>query len=318
MANTLPWGEQMTPLMLAPMQGLTNVALRQLFIEQFRPDVVFTEFLPVRPGAEEGLAPRLCREISAQPAETPLVVQLLGHDSEALVMAAEAAERAGAQHININMGCPYGRMVNNAAGGALLKQPEQLPRTLTALRTAIQGSFSVKLRAGYDRHDEVFRLLPLFEAAGVDFLILHPRTVAQRYDGPADHAITRQVCAQTPLPVIANGDIYSVPQGEQLLGESGVAGLMLGRGAIADPWLFARLRGERPAVIDEAQRVQELRDYLLALHRRYLPLFCGDAQVLVKLKEVINQVPDEWFQKPRKALRKCKKLPPFIALLQGL
>jgi tRNA-dihydrouridine synthase B len=304
--------------MLAPMQGLTNVALRQLFIEQVQPDVVFTEFLQVRPGSRYLLKPNECREITEQPEGTPLVVQLMGSDTDALVKAAEAAEQAGAKHININMGCPYGRMVNNSAGGALLKQPGLLPKTLDALRASIQGSFSVKLRAGHDQHNEVYDLLPLFEAAGVDFLILHPRTVIQRYDGAADHKVTQQVCALTSLPVIANGDINRAEDGQQLLRESGAAGLMMGRGAIADPWLFARLRGERPMVIDQVERRKEVKAYLLALLQRYQPHFCGDIQVLFKLKEVVNLIQDEWFHKPRKALRKCKKLPAFIALIQEL
>lgn len=318
MSHILPWVKNSTPLMLAPMQGLTNVAMRQLFIDLVRPDVVFTELLPVRPGSKRGLSSSDCSEITNQPTSTPLVVQLMGRDVDALVKAAEMAEQAGAQHVNINMGCPYGRMINNSAGGALLREPERLPPTLKALRAAIKGSFSVKLRSGYSVSSEVYGLLPLFEDAGVDFLILHPRTVEQRYNGPADHSVTQKVCELTSLPVIANGDINCAADGQRLLEDSGVVGLMMGRGAIADPWLFARLRGELATSSDEVQRRKEVREYLLMLQLRYQQLFCGDTQVLSKLKEVLNQIHDEWFQGPLKALRKCKRLDQFALLLHEI
>ena len=116
---------------------------------------------------------------------------------------------------------------------------------IPALRDAVAGTFSVKMRAGYDDPQQVFSLLPLFESAGVDFLILHPRTVVQEYAGLADHGITAGVVAATRLPVIANGDIRTVADGQRVLRLTGAAGLMLGRGAIADPLLFQRLRGRR-------------------------------------------------------------------------
>lgn len=304
--------------MLAPMQGLTNRALRSLFIEWVRPDVVFTEFVQVRPGAERIIAKADAAEIAAHDSAVPLVVQLMGSDPEGLVAAAEAARDAGAGHLNINMGCPYGRMTRNAAGGALLKDPARLPETLAGLREATPGSLSVKLRSGHEEPCDVFGLTPYFEEAGVDFLILHPRTVVSKFDGPADHAITQRFCRECSLPVIANGDIFRAADGERLLAETAAAGLMLGRGAISDPWLFARLRGERPAEVDEATRRAELREYLTALAARYVDLFSGDTQVLFKLKEVVNQIDDGWFTKPRKVLRKCKRLDRFLAEVASL
>ena len=301
------------------MQGLTNRALRSLFIEWVRPDVVFTEFVQVRPGTGEGISEVDAAEIAAgAAAEVPLVVQLMGGDPEGLVAAAQAARTAEAVHLNINMGCPYGRMTRNAAGGALLKDPSRLPETLAGLRAATPGSFSVKLRSGHDDPCDAYGLIPYFEEAGVDFLILHPRTVTQKFEGPADHAITRRFCELTSLPVIANGDIFGVADGERLLSETRAAGLMLGRGAISDPWLFERLRGGRPAVVDEATRRGEVRAYLLALAERYRELFHGDTQVLFKLKEVVNQLHDEAMKKPRKALRKCKRLDRFLAEVEAL
>ncbi|MFZ5445354.1 MAG: tRNA-dihydrouridine synthase family protein, partial [Myxococcota bacterium] len=196
----LPWQPGHVPLMLAPMQGVTNRAVRHVFIEQARPDVVFTEFMRVRPGQEAGA--RLSRgdlhEARAEEHGVPLVVQLIGRDREPLVEAALVAQEAGAVHLNLNMGCPYGRM-NVGCGGGMLERPEALPEILGALREAIVGTFSVKVRAGYADPAQIFSLLPVFEAAGVEFLVLHARTVTQRYEGAADHSITARVVRQTRL-----------------------------------------------------------------------------------------------------------------------
>ncbi len=107
--SNLPWKTGTTPLMLAPMQGLTNRALRALFIEKVRPDVVFTEFVRVRPKSRKPLSATDRMEIASQDGQVPLVVQLIGRETEGLVAAAEVAQEAGAVHLNINMGCPYGR-----------------------------------------------------------------------------------------------------------------------------------------------------------------------------------------------------------------
>lgn len=315
----LPWQPGETPLMLAPMQGVTNRAMRSLFIDWVRPDVVFTEFMRVNAAAPiRRLSAGDLREITAGEGDVPLVVQLIGHGREALVSAAQAAQAAGAVHINLNMGCPYGRMTSGLTGGGMLQRPEDLAEIIPALRRAIAGTFSIKLRAGYDNSGQIFDLLPLFENAMVDFLVLHPRTVVQKYGGAADHAVTAQVVRQTRLPIIVNGDIRSAAVGLRVLRETGAAGLMLGRGAIADPLLFERLRGNANAEPDQDERAAMLHRYLRELPARYGKLFCGDAQVLAKIKEVFNFMDDPFFEKTIKQLRKTKNMQAFATLLNEL
>ena len=305
--------------MLAPMQGLTNRALRSLFVEWVRPDLVWTEFMRVNPVSEKKrLTPGDLREIAPFEGGVPLVVQLIGHGREALVSAARAAQQAGAVHINLNMGCPYGRMTSGLTGGGMLKRPELLEEIIPALREAIDGTFSVKLRAGYDDPQQVFSLLPLFEAAQVDFLVLHPRTVRQAYDGLADHGITAQVVRRTGIPVIANGDIRSSAVGLRVLEETGAAGLMLGRGGIGEPMLFERLRGRACAEPGCEERKAMLHRYLTDLLPRYCKLFCGDAQVLGKIKGVVANVEDPELDRELKQLKRSKTLAAFRAALQEL
>lgn len=317
--TVLPWQSGTTPLMLAPMQGLTNRALRAYFIEHVRPDVIFTEFMRVNTApAGTGLSAVDLRDIASDQDGVPLVVQLVGHGREALVSAARVAQEAGAAHINLNMGCPYGRMGGGMTGGGMLRCPDDLAQVIPALRDAIAGSFSVKIRTGYDDPDQILSLLPLFESSGVDFLVLHPRTVVQKYDGVADHGMTARVMGETRLPVIANGDIKSAADGGRVLGETGAAGLMLGRGAIADPALFLRLRGEVNPEPGREERRTELGRYLGEMLLRYGRLFCGDTQVLSKLKEIIAYLDAPELSKPLKELRRAKTVRAFEAALHGL
>ncbi|WP_281416845.1 tRNA dihydrouridine synthase [Geoanaerobacter pelophilus] len=317
--TVLPWQTGTTPLMLAPMQGLTNRALRAYFIEHVRPDVIFTEFMRVNTApAGTSLTAADLRDVATEQGGVPLVVQLVGHGREALVSAARVAQEAGAAHINLNMGCPYGRMGGGMTGGGMLRCPDDLAEVIPALREVIAGSFSVKIRAGYDDPDQILSLLPLFESSGVDFLVLHPRTVVQKYQGVADHGVTTRVVRETLLPVIANGDIRSAADGNLLLGETGAAGLMLGRGAIADPLLFLRLRGEVPPEPSREERRLELARYLREMLTRYSQLFCGDMQVLSKIKEIIAYLDDPELTKPLKELRRARTLQAFATALHGL
>jgi tRNA-dihydrouridine synthase len=305
--------------MLAPMQGLTNSALRRYFIRRVRPDVVFTEFVRVS-GVAEGrrIAPVDLRQMAGDEEGTPLVVQLVGHGREPLVAAARQAQEAGACHLNLNLGCPYGRMTSGLTGGGMLRRPDDLVEIIPALREAVRGSISVKIRAGYDDPEQIFTLIPLFESAGVDFIVLHPRTVVQEYDGTADHGVTARVVAATRLPVIANGDIRTAADGARLLEESGAAGLMIGRGAIADPRLFLRLRGEADPTPGPEARARELAAYLAEVADGYAGLFCGEMQVLGKLKALLATVTDPELARLLKRLRKAGSLRAFLGELEGM
>lgn len=316
--SSLPWPKGIQPLMLAPMQGLTNRALRSYFIDRVRPDAVFTEFMQVNSAAAiKRLSPADLREIAAAKERVPLVVQLVGHGREALVNASKEAQRAGAVHLNLNMGCPYGRMTSGLTGGGMLKRPSDIAEIVKPLRDSVSGSFSIKIRAGYEDPEQIFTLLPLFESAGIDFLILHPRTVVQEYRGAADHDVTARVVRETHMPVIANGDIRTAADGERVLKETGAAGLMLGRGAIADPLLFERLRGRAGLTPQPEDRVKELGSYLRQMMILYRELFCGDMQVLGKLKAIVSQVDDHGLAKMLKELKKAKSLAAFEGALRN-
>lgn len=316
--RALPWESGVKPLMLAPLQGLTNRATRGLFIDWVRPDVVFTEFMRVSSVGRKHLSKNDLKEAASTIGSVPLVAQLVGNNSQALVEAARHAEAAGALHINLNMGCPYGRTASGASGGAMLQYPQLLAEMLPALRQAISGTFSIKLRAGYQDPEEIFALLPLIAAAEVDFLVIHPRTVKQQYAGTADHRITARVVDETAIPVIANGDIRTAAQGLRILAETGAAGLMLGRGAISDPLLFERLRRHNTETPTEAETAAMLHRYLKELLRLYSELFCGERQILDKVKNVLSFIDTPAFAKPITKMKRTHKLADLAALIEEL
>jgi len=183
------------------------------------------------------------------------------------------------------------------------------------LRQIVPGSLSVKTRSGIDDERQIFDVLPGFEAAGVDFLVVHSRTVQQRYTGTANHDLTREIVEHAGVPVIANGDVTTVAEATQVMDRTGAAGLMLGRGAIADPRLFDRIRGTAPDRPQGDERRQEIARHLSLLLDRYEAIFFGDAQILAKMKSVIALIPDPELARWCKSLKKQKRVPGVRSLL---
>ena len=292
--------------MLAPMQGLTNRALRKVYGEHARPDVLFTEFVRVRPKAKKVIADADFVEATTRVSGIPLVVQVIGCADEGVVDAVRDLVARGVKHINVNMGCPFGRMTSVLAGGGMFKHPETVYPMLAALREIVPGSLSVKTRLGIDDTREIFNVLDSFSRANIDFLIVHSRTVKQKYKGDADHELSREIVEAAEVPVIANGDIRTVDDAQRVLKQTGAAGLMLGRGAIADYRLFERIRRRAPKSPTAEIRMSEVIAHLRLLLAGYRELFHGDAQLLVKFKEVVAHLDAPELTQFCKRLRRAK------------
>ncbi len=304
-SSCLPWGDTRLPLLLAPMQGLTNRGLRWVYGTQVRPDALFTEFVRVRPGSKTPVTPADFVEATSAVPGIPLVVQVIGSAEEGVVEATADLVSRGVRHINVNMGCPWGRMTSVLSGGGMFRAPETVEPMLRKLRALVPGSLSVKTRTGIDDERQIFAVLPSFANAGVDFVVVHSRTVKQQYRGEANHDLTREIVEQSGLVVIANGDVRTPEDAQRVMDQTGAAGLMLGRGAIADPFLFQRIRGEAPLAPDEDTRRAELARVWAPLLAEYTGLFSGDAQVLSKLRSVIKHAEHpalrSWLKKLKKA-----------------
>jgi len=301
--------------MLAPMQGLTNRGLRAVYAKTARPDVLFTEFVRVAARGQSLITHSDLLEATTCPPGIPLVVQVIGCLDEGVLEATRLLVDRGVEHINVNMGCPFGRMNSVLAGGGMFKHPDTIEPMLTQMRKLVPGSLSVKTRTGLEDEREILPLLPAFENAGIDFLVVHSRTVRQKYKGQANHDLTREIVASTQLPVIANGDITDPQRAAQVLEHTQAAGLMLGRGAIADPRLFERIRGTEPERPLGPSNQKQLKKHLLALLEEYEKLFCGDAQVLSKMKETLVHIKQPDVARWAKKLVKRRTLTDFRMML---
>ena len=181
--------------------------------------------------------------LKADRAEGPIAVQLAGREPQALAEAARMAEGEGALLIDINMGCPAKKVVGGLCGSALMREPDLARALARAVIEAVSVPVTVKMRLGWDDADRnAPTLAKALEAEGVRAIAVHGRTRAQFYDGQADWRFIGRVKAAVSIPVLANGDVRTTSDAEQILDASGADGVMVGRGAFGQPWVVAQMQ----------------------------------------------------------------------------
>ena len=179
--------------------------------------------------------------MEVRPEEEPVALQLFGSDPEIVSDIAAQVEDGPYAFIDINMGCPVPKIVNNGEGSALMKNPKLVEKILTALVKKVKKPVTVKFRKGFDDdHINAVEIARIAESCGVSAVAVHGRTRAQFYSGKADWDIIRQVKEAVKIPVIGNGDIFTPEDAKRMLEETGCDGLMIARGAKGNPWIFSR------------------------------------------------------------------------------
>ncbi|MGC8697271.1 MAG: tRNA dihydrouridine synthase DusB, partial [Halothiobacillus sp.] len=228
------------PIALAPMAGVSDRPFREL-CHAFGAGLVITEMMSAKPELHGSAKSRL-RQIDATDPE-PRAVQLLGNDPAELAAAARSAVAQGAQLIDLNLGCPAKKVCKKAAGSALMAEPDTIAKLLDALVAAVDCPISLKMRTGTDRENKnAPRIARMAENAGIALLSVHGRTRADKYEGEAEYDTIAEVVAAVRLPVFANGDITAPEKARAVLIHTQAAGIMVGRGAFGQPWLFAALK----------------------------------------------------------------------------
>ena len=228
------------PLVLSPMAGVTDVSFRRLLKRRGGVGLTVSEFISV-----EGLTrnnPKSKRQMRFYEDERPFAVQIFGGQPERMRMAAEMAEEVGADILDINCGCPAPKVVKHGGGSGLLRDHPRLEEILKEIKKAITIPMTVKIRAGfYDHTINAVETARLAEACGAEHIALHGRTKEQGYKGLANWDLVRQVKGAVSVPVSGSGDVTSVEGAFARWRETNCDGILIGRGAMANPWIFRQI-----------------------------------------------------------------------------
>jgi len=272
-------------LALAPMEGVTDLTFRRLIRQIGGCGLFVTEFIAAK--NLTALVPMALRAAMFDADEHPISVQVYGRDPELMGDAAKFVADLGADIVDLNMGCPSKKVCARSGGSALMKEPELARRIVRRMRAAVDIPFTVKMRSGWDAENKnAPELARMCEDEGADAVSVHWRTREDRYKGVRELETIARVVDALDIPVMANGDVIDVASARDTLDRTGAAGLMIGRGAIRDPWVFRRidnaLRGLPPVQVslDEKERV------LLGYYEALRPVFRTDRAALGRMKKI--------------------------------
>jgi len=228
------------PLVLSPMAGVTDISFRRLLKRRGGIGLTVSEFISV-----EGLTrnnPKSKRQMRFYAEERPFAVQIFGGQPERMRMAAEMAEEVGADILDINCGCPAPKVVKHGGGSGLLKDHPRLEGILKEIKKAISIPMTVKIRAGfYDHTINAIDTAKLAEDCGAEHIALHGRTKEQGYRGLANWDLVKQIKKIVRVPVSGSGDVTTIQQALDRFRETGCDGILIGRGAMVNPWIFRQI-----------------------------------------------------------------------------
>jgi len=260
------------PIALAPMAGVTDRPFRQL-CRELGAGYVVTEMVTSNPQLRNTRKTTWRSNFDGEPA--PLAVQIVGSEPGRLAEAAKYNVSLGAQIIDINMGCPAKKVCGKLGGSALLSDTGLVEDILKAVVGAVEVPVTLKIRTGPEpRNRNGLEVAKIAESCGISALAVHGRTRADRFKGQAEYETIKTICKSTSLPVFANGDVTTAEQARQVLDYTGAAGLMVGRGAQGNPWIFREFShylrtGEHLAPPQSSEVYSVMRDHLQRLHDFY-------------------------------------------------
>jgi tRNA-dihydrouridine synthase B len=253
------------PFALAPMAGMTDTAFRRLVKRRGGCGLVVSEMV-----SSEGLVRGIDRTLEYAEyteEERPVSIQIFGGDPEKMAAAAQIVEGMGADVVDVNMGCPVPKIAKHNAGCSLMREPQHAASLVKAMTRAVKIPVTVKMRAGWDATEvNAPDLARRMEDAGAAAVSVHGRTAAQSYSGSSDWDLIARVASGLSIPVFGSGDCVEPSQLVDRLGAGSVAGVLVGRGALRNPWIFQQARdlaeGRQPREVTAEDRARFLLDYI--------------------------------------------------------
>ncbi|MBQ0106254.1 MAG: tRNA dihydrouridine synthase DusB [Armatimonadetes bacterium] len=275
-----------SPLVLAPMAGLTNHAYRLMCKKQGGCGLVYSEMFSAY--AIKFRDPKTCSMLDWTEEEHPVSVQLFGGDGETCAIGAGFLESNYADIIDINFGCPVPKVAKSGSGASILKDLSKAKEIISSVRREVSCPLTVKTRLGWwTDKPTVFDFVKICEDCGVDAIAVHGRYAEQKYSGSADWDMIRQVREITELPLIANGDVVDGITAEKIIRETGCNGVMIGRGSHGRPWVFNHIlhylkTGEVLPEPSFRERIELARE-----HNAILRQFHGDSRASKEMRGVV-------------------------------
>lgn len=301
-------------LALAPMQDVTDLPFWRLMAGYGGPDVYYTEYFRVT----QGYTPErtILRSITENPTGRPAIAQIIGNDEEWMARTASRLEGHPVVAIDLNLGCPAPVVYRKCAGGGLLREPSRVSSLLKSVRGAVQSAFTVKTRIGFGDPGEFGALLDVFASSGIDLLTVHGRTVLEGY-GPVVHynEIARAV-ERLSVPVLANGNVACAATAARILQVTGARGLMIGRAAIRNPWIFRQIRDHLAGRETFRPCGRDLLAYVRALYEGTCTPEAPERAQVQKMKKYMNFIGEDVGADFLHAIRRCESRAAFFEICE--
>ena len=291
--------EMENPFILAPMAGVTDLPFRMLCKEQGA-GLLCTEMVSAKAISFHNKNTISLMQID--PSEHPVSMQIFGSEPDLMAEVAKSIEEQPFDILDINMGCPVPKVVNNGEGSALLKNPELIREIVTQVSHAVKKPVTAKIRIGFEGYPvDPVEIAKIIEDSGAAAVAVHGRTRQQYYAGEADWDTIRRIKEAVSIPVIGNGDVDSPKKAEKLVRETGCDGVMIGRGAQGNPWIFHELQEyERTGVVPPRPTPEKIKETMLR-HARLQIEFKGD---FIGIREMRKHV--AWYTKGMKGSAKLR------------
>jgi tRNA-dihydrouridine synthase len=288
MLDWIPTAPGLPVLALAPMQDVTDLPFWRLIAQFGGADVYYTEYFRVH--STSHFERYIIRSITENPTGRPVIAQMIGNDTEALARNAKLLQRLPIAAVDLNLGCPAPVVYRKCAGGGLLREPARVDAILGALREAIVPPcrFTVKTRLGFDSADGFDELLGIFARHSPDLLTVHGRTVAEMYRSEVHYDFIARAVQAMPCPVLANGNVSSTARAAEILRTTGAAGLMIGRGAIRNPWIFNQIRRHLRGEVPSPPRGRDVLAYIHTLYDAVCTPGVRECAQVQKMKKYTN------------------------------
>lgn len=247
------------------MQDVTDLAFMGVVAHYGAPDYFFTEFFRVH--AQSRPEKHILRSIDENATGRPVFAQLIGEDLGHMARTAEELLQHPVAGIDLNLGCPAPKVYKKNVGGGLLREPEKIAEILATLRGVVPGLFTVKMRIGFEDTGHFDRIVDLVNEHRVDLLTVHGRTVKEMYRSEVHYDWIARAVARARCPVLANGNVLSATRAASILGETKAAGVMIGRHAIRNPWIFRQCREQFACQPVSHLSLGDVREYVERLYR---------------------------------------------------